>query len=279
MQSSAVTRPRVAVEADKRLYNFSLSEIWKYRELIYFFTWRDVKIRYKQTAIGAAWAIVQPLIAMIIFTVIFGYFARIPSDNLPYPVFAYTALLPWTYFAQALAKSSMSLINDANLITKVYFPRLVMPLSASAAPLVDFMLSFVVLVGLMSWYGIMPTWRVLTLPLFLALAWLTALSVALWFAPINVRFRDINYTLPFLTQIWMYASPVVYPVSMVPERFQLLYSLNPMAGVIEGFRWALLGKESPNITVIMVSTLVVLTMSISGVIFFSKMERTFADVI
>ena len=279
VKTNYATRPSATVEADRKLLDLGFSEVWGYRELLYFFTWRDVKVRYKQTAIGAAWAIVQPLVTMVIFTVIFGRFARIPSDNLPYPIFAYTALLPWTYFASALAKSGTSLVTDANLITKVYFPRLMIPIAASAAPFVDFFLSFVILLGMMVWYGIPPSWHILTLPLFMALAWLTALAVGLWLSPINVRFRDIGHTIPFLTQIWMYASPVVYPVSMVPERFRLLYSLNPMAGVIEGFRWALLGKASPNLSVIMVSAAVVLALSISGTIFFRKVERTFADVI
>ncbi len=276
---NGASRPVTAVEANRRLLDIGLWELWKYRELLYFFTWRDVKVRYKQTAIGVGWAVLQPLVTMVIFTVIFGRFAKIPSDNLPYPIFSYTALLPWTYFAAALAKSGTSLVTDANLITKVYFPRLMMPLSAAVAPLVDFMLSFLILLAMMAWYGLTPTLYILTLPLFIALAWLTALAVGLWLSPVNVRYRDIGYTLPFLTQIWMYASPVVYPVSMVPERFRLLYSLNPMVGVIEGFRWALLGKQSPDVSAIMVSTAVILVLVFGGIVFFRKMERTFADVI
>lgn len=276
---SGTTRPVTAVEASRGLLDIGLGEVWKYRELLYFFTWRDVKVRYKQTAIGVGWAVLQPLVTMVIFTVIFGRFAKIPSDNLPYPIFSYTALLPWTYFAAALAKSGTSLVTDANLITKVYFPRLMMPLAAAVAPLVDFLLSFLILLAMMAWYGLTPTRYILTLPLFIALAWLTALAVGLWLSPVNVRYRDIGYTLPFLTQIWMYASPVVYPVSMVPERFRLLYSLNPMVGVIEGFRWALLGKQSPDVSAIMVSTAVILVLVFGGIIFFRRMERTFADVI
>ena len=278
VQTNYTTRPGVTVEADRRFLDLGFSEFWGYRELLYFFTWRDVKVRYKQTAIGAAWAIVQPLVTMVIFTVIFGHFANILGQS-PLPRSAYTALLPWTYFAAALAKSSMSLVTDANLITKVYFPRLMMPVAASVAPLVDFLLSLLILLGMMVWYGIMPTWHILALPLFLALACLTALSMGLWLSPINVRFRDVGYTIPFLAQIWMYASPVVYPISMVPERFRLLYSLNPMAGVIEGFRWALLGKKSPDFSVMLVSAAVVLALSFGGIIFFKRMERTFADVI
>ncbi len=273
------TRPTTMVEASRGLLDIGIGEAWRYRELLYFFTWRDVKARYKQTAIGVGWAVVQPLISMVIFTVIFGRFARIPSDGLPYPVFSYTALLPWTYFAQALGKSGASLVADANLVTKVYFPRLMMPLAATAAPLVDFLLSFLILLAMMAWYGIAPTRYILLLPLFMALAFLTALAAGLWLSAINVRYRDVGYTLPFLTQIWMYASPVVYPVSIVPERFRLLYSLNPMVAVIEGFRWALLGKGNPDVSAIMVSTAVILALCFGGVIFFRKMERTFADVI
>jgi len=276
---NSTARPTAVVDAERRLLDIGAGEVWKYRELLYFFTWRDVKVRYKQTAMGVGWAIVQPLVTMVIFTVIFGRFAKIPSDDLPYPIFAYTALLPWTYFAQALAKSGTSLVVDANLITKVYFPRLMMPLAAAVAPIVDFFLSFVILLGMMAWYGIAPTRHVLFLPLFMALACATALAIGLWLSPINVKYRDIGFTLPFLTQIWMYASPVVYPVRLVPEKLRLFYSMNPMAGVIEGFRWALLGRASPDFFAIMVSAAVVLALLFSGVIFFRKRERTFADVI
>jgi len=274
-----MTIPNIVLEPNTRLFRIGLRDVWQYKELLYFLVWRDVKVRYKQTLIGALWAILQPLITMVIFTVIFGKFAKMPSDNLPYPVFAYAALLPWTYFAQALGRSGASLVTDANLITKVYFPRLMMPLAATLAPMVDFSLSFIILLGLMAWYGIMFTWLIIILPLFMMLAFLTALTVGLWLAPINVRYRDVAYTLPFLTQIWMYASPVVYPVSIVPVEWRLIYSLNPMAGVIEGFRWALLGKESPDLGVILVSGLVVFIMLICGIIFFRRMEPSFADVI
>ena len=202
-----------------------------------------MKVRYKQTVIGTGWVILQPLLTMMIFTVVFSYMAKIPSDGLPYPIFAYTALLPWTYFAQAMGRSGAGLVGNANLISKVYFPRLIIPFAAVVTPAVDFLLSFVILLGLMVWYGITPTWGVLFLPLFLLLALMTALAVALWLSPLHVRYRDVGYIIPFMAQFWMYASPVIYPVSLVPERWRLLYSLNPMVGVIEGFRWALLGKE------------------------------------
>lgn len=262
------------------LFDLDLREIWQYWELLYFLVWREVKVRYKQTVIGAAWAIIQPLMTMVIFTIVFGKFAKIPSDGLPYPVFAYAALLPWTFFAQALTRSGASLVGNANLVTKVYFPRLIIPLAAALAPIVDFLVSFLVLIGMMIWYGITPTWSgLLALPFFMVLTIMTALAVSLWLSPLNVRYRDVGHTLPFISQFWMYASPVVYPVSLVPERWQLLYSLNPMVGVIEGFRWALLGKESPNFMAMAISATVVLALLVGGVVFFKKMEGTFADVV
>lgn len=269
----------VEIQPTRGLFRLDLRAVWQYRELLYFLVWRDVKVRYKQTAIGAAWAILQPLMSMVIFTVVFGNFAEIPSDGLPYPIFAYAALLPWTYFAQALSRSGSSLVGNANLITKVYFPRLMIPLAAAIAPAVDFLSSFLILFVLMIWYGIPPTLGVLALPFFLFLALMTALAVGLWLAPLNVKYRDVGHTLPFLSQLWMYASPVVYPVSLVPEKWRLLYSLNPMAGVIEGFRWALLGKDGPDFTVMTVSTVIVAILLLGGIIYFKWMERTFADVV
>jgi lipopolysaccharide transport system permease protein len=271
--------PTVVIEPRSGLFDLDLEAVWEYRELLYFLVWRDVKVRYKQTAIGAAWVILQPLLTMMVFTVVFGYLARIPSDGLPYPLFAYTALLPWTYFSQALTRGGGGLVGSANLISKVYFPRLIIPLSSVVTPGVDFLLSFVILLGLMVWYGIAPTWGVFALPLFLLLALMTALAVGLLLSPLHVKYRDVGYIIPFLTQFWMYASPVIYPVSLIPERWRLLYSLNPMVGVIEGFRWALLGKESPDFGVMAVSTIVVVALLFSGLVFFKRMERTFADVI
>jgi lipopolysaccharide transport system permease protein len=259
--------------------SLGLGAVWHYRELLYFLVWREVKVRYKQTVIGAGWAILQPVMAMLIFTVIFGSFAKIPSEGLPYPVFAFTALLPWTYFAQALSRSGTSLVGNANLITKVYFPRLIIPFAAVLAPAVDFLLSFLVLLGLMVWFGVTPTWGVLALPLFLLFTIMTALAMGLWLAPLNVKYRDVGHTIPFLVQVWMYASPVAYPVSLVPEQWRPLYSLNPMAGVIEGFRWALLGKASPDFVVMAVSAAMVVTLLMGGLVYFKKMERTFADVV
>ncbi len=272
-------QPTVVIEPPRGLFKLDLEPVWQYRELLYFLVWRDVKVRYKQTVIGAAWAMIQPLLTMVIFTVVFGHFAKIPSDGLPYPVFAYTALLPWTYFSQAFNRVGGGLVGNASLITKVYFPRLIIPFAMVTVPLVDFLISLIILAGLMLSYRIVPGVGVLALPLFLLLAVATALAVGLWLSPINVKYRDVGYTVPFLTQLWMYASPVVYPVSLVPEKWRLLYSLNPMVGVIEGFRWALLGKATPDFRVVGVSSAIVLALLLSGIVFFNRMERTFADVV
>lgn len=269
----------IEIRPKKGLFDLDLYAVWRYRELLYFLVWREIKIRYKQAAIGIGWAILQPVIAMLIFTAIFGYFARIPSDGVPYAVFAFTAILPWTYFSEAFRRGGTGLVDDADLIRKIYFPRLIIPLAMVVAPLVDFLLSFVVLLVLLAWYGIMPTANIVFLPFFLLVAMVLALAVALWLGPINVRFRDIKHTLPFLIQIWMYASPVVYPLSMVPERWKLLYSLNPMVGVIEGFRWALLGKENPDFLAMSVSLFLIVLVLLGGIVYFKKMERFFADVI
>jgi len=276
---SVATEPTVVIQPSRGLFHLDLNAVWQYRELLYFLVWRDLKVRYKQTALGVAWAILQPLMTMVIFSVIFGTFARIPSDGLPYPIFAYTALLPWTYFSQAMGLCSRSIVSNSGLITKVYFPRLIIPLSSTMIPAVDMCFSFVPLLGLMIWFGITPTRGVLALPLFLLLALMTALSVGLWLSPANVKYRDVAYTIPFFTQFWMYASPVVYPVSLVPERWRWLYSLNPMVGVIEGFRWALLGKASPDFRVMAVSAVVILALLLGGIVYFKRMERTFADVV
>jgi lipopolysaccharide transport system permease protein len=277
--ASTAGAPSVVIEPRKGLFHLDLRAVWQYRELLYFLVWRDVKIRYKQTAIGAGWAILQPLMTMLIFTAIFGNFAKIPSDNLPYPIFTYAALLPWHYFAQAIGRSGVSLVGSANLIRKVYFPRLIVPIAAVAAPLVDFAIAFSILAGMMTWYGIHPTWGVLVLPCFLLLAMLTALAIGLWLSALNVQYRDVGHVIPFLVQFWMYASPIVYPVSLIPEKWRPLYSLNPMVGVVEGFRWALLARENPHVGVIGISAVVVLALLMGGIVYFRRMERTFADVI
>jgi len=277
-QVPPLAKPIVEVAPKDGLFHLDLQEIWHYRELLYFLVWREVKVRYKQAALGVAWAVVQPLTTMLIFTAVFGNFAKIPSDGLPYAVFAYAALLPWSYFAEAISRSGVSVVSDTNLIRKVYFPRLILPLASVMTPVVDFCVSFLILLCLMAWYHVIPTWGVILLPFFLLLALLTALSVGLWLSALNVRYRDVRFTIPFLVQIWMYASPVVYPVSLVPERWRLLFNLNPMVGVIEGFRWALLGKASPDFQAITVSVIGVLVLLIGGLLFFKRMESTFADV-
>jgi lipopolysaccharide transport system permease protein len=271
--------PVVLIQPRNGWLSFDLAALYRHRELLYFLTWRDVIVRYKQAAVGIAWAVLQPLLTMVVFTVIFGHFAKMPSDNLPYPIFAYTALLPWNYFAQAIGRSGTSLVSNANLISKVYFPRLVIPISGAIAPLVDFVISFVILLGMMAWYGIAPTWGVLALPLFTLLTVVTAVAVSLYLAALNVKYRDVGHAIPFLVQFWMYASPVVYSVSIIPEKWRLLYSLNPMVGVIEGFRWALLGKEQPDFAAIAMSSSVVVALLLGGLMYFKRTERIFADII
>ncbi len=267
------------IRPSRGLVSLKLAELWEYRELLYFLTWRDIKVRYKQTAIGAAWAIIQPFFAMVVFSIFFGQLAKIPSDGIPYPIFTYCALLPWQLFSHALNESSNSLVANQGLITKVYFPRLVIPVAPVLAGLVDFGIAFLVLIGMMLFYGIMPTFAVFTIPLFLILAVATALSVGLWLSALNVEYRDVRYTIPFLTQFWLFATPVAYPSSLVPESWRALYGLNPMAGVVEGFRWALLGKAEGPGALIAVSVIVVVALLSGGLYYFRRMEKTFADVV
>lgn len=269
----------IRIEPSSSWFSLKLGELWNYRELLYFLIWRDVKVRYKQTAIGAAWAVLQPFLTMVIFGLVFKKFANVPSDGLPYAVFAYTALLPWSLFSGAVNRSSTSIVGQASIISKVYFPRVIVPLSATLSGLVDFAVAFLLLIGMMIWYGVFPGWGLLALPLFLLLAVTTALAVGLWLSALNVQYRDVTHAVPFLIQTWLFASPIAYPISVVPERWRLLYSLNPLAGVVEGFRWALLGKESPNFGVIAISALVVIALLLSGLIYFQRMERSFADVV
>ena len=271
--------PPLMIRPSKGWVSLQLREFWEYRELLYFLAWRDVKVRYKQTALGAAWAILQPVFAMVVFSIVFGRLAKIPSDGVPYPIFAYCALLPWQFFAHALTESGNSLVANERLITKVYFPRLVIPLSSLLAGLVDFAIASLVLLGMMVYYGIVPTAAVLTLPFFLLLAVATSLGVGLWLSALNVQYRDVRYTLPFLTQFWLFATPVAYPASLVPEPWRALVGLNPMAGVVEGFRWALLGTAKAPGSVLAVSCAVVVVLLISGLYYFRRMERFFADVV
>ena len=256
-----------------------LKELWEYRELLYFLTWRDIKVRYKQTVLGAAWAIIQPFFMMVVFSLFFGYLAKVPSDGIPYPIFAYCALLPWQLFAHALTESSNSLVANERLITKVYFPRLVVPISAVLGGLLDFAIAFVILLLMMAYYGVRPTWAIVTLPAFLLLAMLTALGVGLWLSALNVKYRDVRYTINFLIQFWLFATPVAYSSSIVPARWRAIYGLNPMAGVVEGFRWALLGKSTGPGALLAVSVAVVILILIGGLYYFRRMEAEFADVV
>ena len=270
--------PYLHITPPKKWIPIDLRELWNYRELLYSFTWRDVKIRYKQTALGFLWAIIQPLCMMLIFTVFFGRLAKIPSDGIPYPLFVLAALLPWTLFAEGLTRSTNSMITNAGIMTKVYFPRLIMPVSGILSPLVDFAVSFSILIVMMAWYGFIPTTNIIFLPLFLLLALATSLGIGLWLSALNVQYRDFQYTIPFMIQLWLFASPVVYPASLVPESVRFLYGLNPMAGVIEGFRWALLGTEMPG-AMILVSVGMVAVLLVSGAFYFRKMEQYYADVV
>lgn len=272
-------RPFVAIQPSKGLLQLDLHDLWQYRELLYFLVWRDVLIRYKQTAIGVSWVILQPVITMAIFSIIFGKLANIPSDGKPYPIFAFAALLPWNYFSQALSRSANSLVGNTNLITKIYFPRLLIPIAASVSPVVDLFCSFLVVAGLMVWYGISPTWGILALPVLIFLSLLTSLAVGLWLSALNVKYRDVGHAIPFLIQVWMYASPVAYSVNLIPEKWRLLYCLNPMVGVIEGFRWALLGSQRPDFLTIGTSMVVMLALLAGGLVYFKRMEQTFADII
>ena len=274
-----VPQPVVRISARRGWLQLDFRELWEYRELLYFFVWRDIKIRYKQTAIGAAWAVLQPFLTMVVFSLFFGALARIPSQGLPHPVFYYCALLPWMYFAGALQNATNAVVEHQRVITKVYFPRLVLPLAAVLSGLVDFAISFVVLLGMMLYYGLMPTRSALLLPVLLLLAVLTALGVGLWLSALNAIYRDVRYVLPFLVQFWMFASPVAYPSELVPEKWRWLYGLNPMAGVIEGFRWALTGRGQPPGVLMLASALMVAAALLGGLLYFRKMEGTIADVV
>jgi lipopolysaccharide transport system permease protein len=271
--------PEIIIRPSKGWVPLNLRDLWEYRELLYFLIWRDIKVRYKQTVLGAAWAVLQPVLTMIIFSIFFGRLAGIPSDGIPYPVFTFAGLLPWQLFAHALTESGNSLVANQQLITKVYFPRLLIPMSAVLSGLVDFLIAFVILIGLMFYYGITPTWAILFLPLFLLFALGTALAVGLWLSALNVEYRDVRYTLPFLTQIWFFATPIAYSSSLLPEPWRILYGLNPMAGVVEGFRWALFGKVGGIEPLIVVSALVVSALLFGGMAYFRRMEKTFADVV
>jgi lipopolysaccharide transport system permease protein len=269
----------VHIKPSTGLAALNLGDLWIYRELVLFMIWRDIKVRYKQTFLGAAWAVIQPLLTMLVFNFVFGTVAKVPTDGVPYPIFSYTALLPWGMFTTALNTASRSLTANQNMVTKIYFPRLVLPLASVLGGIVDFAIAFVILVGLMIYYRVTPTIAVWTLPLFLLLTLITALGTALWLSAINVRYRDVNYVLPFLTQFWLFLTPVAYSAKIISEKWQVVYSLNPMAGVVNGFRWALLGTDTgPGLTMA-VSVAIAVLVLISGLFYFRSMERTFADMI
>lgn len=271
--SLTVIRPK------KGWQTLNLKELINCRELLFFLAWRDIKVRYKQTVLGVAWAIIQPFFTMVIFSLFFGRLAKIPSEGIPYPIFSYAALVPWTFFANGLNQASNSLVGSANLIKKVYFPRLAIPIASVLAGVVDFILSFIVLIGMMAYFGFFPTYNVLWLPLFLVLALTTSLGVSLWFSALNVEFRDVRYTIPFLTQFWLFSTPIAYPSSLLSEPWKTIYGINPMVGVVDGFRWALLGTSTPPGLAMIVSSAAALILLISGAFYFRRMEKNFADVI
>ncbi len=279
-QPSAASRPVRRIQPSRGFFQLDLAELWRYRELLYFLVWRDVKARYKQTFLGPFWAVFRPFVSMVIFTVIFGHLARIKAGNgIPYPLFVFTGLLAWTYFSSTLTGGASSVVGSANLVTKAYFPRLYVPLAAVAAPLVDFALSFVVLVGMFAWYQRFPSWHIVFLPFFVALALLAGLGISLWLAPITVRFRDVPFALPFIVQLWMYATPVIYPVTLVPPHWRWLISVNPLTAVVEGFRFSLLGPGSPGATALGSSIGISVALVATGLVYFRRMERRFADLI
>jgi lipopolysaccharide transport system permease protein len=275
MRSTSV----VVIRPVRSPLDLELRSLWASWELVYFLAWRDVKVRYKQTAIGVAWAVLQPLVTMLIFTALFGRLAGVPSDGVPYPIFAFAGLLPWTYFSQAIGRSGTSLVSNAGLVTKVYFPRLAIPVSAAMAPLVDCIVSLALLMALGAYYRIAPGWPLLLLPLMLLLCVAAALAVSLWLSALCVRYRDVGVVIPFLLQVWMYASPVAYPASVVPERWRFLYDLNPMSGLIDGVRWSILGTGAPDVRSLALSVVVIGVLLISGLAYFGQMEQTFADVV
>jgi lipopolysaccharide transport system permease protein len=269
----------IRIEPSKGWVSLKLGELWEYRELLYFLVWRDIKVRYKQTVLGASWAIIQPFFTMLVFSLFFGKLAKIPSDGIPYPIFSYAALVPWAFFANGLNQASNSLVGSSNLIKKVYFPRMAMPIASILGGIVDFVLAFAVLVGIIFYYGIAPTWNVIWLVFFLLLAFITSLGVSLWLSALYVQFRDVRHIIPFLTQIWLFATPIAYPSSLLSEPWRTIYGINPMAGVVEGFRWALLGTKTAPGPIIFVSSFVALMLMFSGAFYFRRMEKTFADVV
>jgi len=283
--SSAIDNPKfelptLRIAPSQGWVPLKLKDLWEYRELLYFLIWRDIKVRYKQTALGATWAIIQPFFTMVVFSVFFGHLAKVPSDGIPYPLFSFAALVPWTFFANGLSQSSNSLVGSGTLITKVYFPRLIIPLASVFSGIVDFVLAFIVLLGIMVYYGLLPTTiNVIWLPLFLLLALTTSLGVGLWLSALNVEYRDVRHIVPFITQFWMLATPIGYPSSLLQQPWRTLYGLNPMVGVVEGFRWALLGTNTAPGPIIAVSAVAAVLILVTGAFYFRRMEKTFADLV
>ncbi|BAT55547.1 ABC-2 type transporter [Nostoc sp. NIES-3756] len=276
---NSVAKQELVIEAGRTEQQY-WKDLWRYRELFYFLAWRDILVRYKQTAIGIAWALIRPFLTMIVFTVVFGQLAKLPSQGAPYPILVFSAMLPWQFFANSLSECSNSLISNANLISKVYFPRLVVPTSAVVVSFVDFMISGIILLALMAWYNFVPSWRILTLPLFVSVAFAASMGAGLWFASLNVKYRDFRYIVPFIVQFGLYISPVGFSSTIVPEKWRFLYSLNPIVGVIDGFRWAIIGGESQlYLPGFVLSLVLVVLLLVTGIWYFRKTERTFADVI
>ena len=279
ISSPQLRMPRLRIAPSRGWVSLKLRELWEYRELLYFLVWRDIKVRYKQTALGASWAIIQPFMTMVVFSLFFGHLARMPSDGLPYPIFTFAALVPWAFFANGLNQSSNSLVGSSNLITKVYFPRLIVPLASVFSGIVDFLIAFGVLLGMMLYYGLVPTLNILWLPLYVLLALVTSLGVGLWLSALNVEYRDVRYIIPFITQFWLFATPIAYPSSLLPEPWRTIYGLNPMVGVVEGFRWALLRTNTAPSAIVAVSASAAVLILISGAFYFRRMEKTFADIV
>lgn len=277
--NSAVELPRTVVRPSRGWVSLKLRELWEYRELLYFFIWRDVKVRYKQTALGLTWVVLQPFFTMLIFSLFFGRLAKVPSDGVPYPIFAFTALLPWTFFAHGVTQSSNSVVSNSNLINKVYFPRMTIPIAAVLSGLADLLPGFVVLLGMMFYYGIFPTAQIIWLPAFVLLALIAAMGVGIGLAAVNVHFRDVRHTVPFLVQSWLFITPIAYPSSLLPERWKTIYALNPMVGVVEGFRWALLDTEPAPGPIVWVSAGAAIVLLAATALYFRRLEKTFADVV
>jgi lipopolysaccharide transport system permease protein len=279
MSATVEAMPVIRIEPSRGWVSLKLKELWAYRELVYFLTWRDIKVRYKQTALGAAWAILQPLLTMLVFSIFFGRLAKVPSDGMPYPIFVLAGLVPWTFFAYGLNQSANSLVGSANLIKKIYFPRLAVPISSILSGAVDFLFAFLLMGVMMLRYGVSPHWQALWALPYILLAFVTSLGIGLWLSALNVEYRDVRYVVPFLVQFWMYATPIAYPSSLVPEPWRTWYGLNPMAGVVEGFRWALLGAKTQPGPMVLVSSVAALLLLVTGAFYFRRMEKTFADVV